>query len=219
MEQQVTPKEKILKKVRQALKNKSKSLYLNIDLDTNVFKQAPDGEKMLETFAKAFTLQNGEFIFCDNRFDFIDKLLTLLEQKKWKHFFCWERQLQDMLKDTGINFTYKKDNLEKIQASITGCEALISRTGTVLISSQRNSRTLTIWPHAHLVVAYKSQLVMELKDGLQLVRNRYGKNSPSMLNFISGPSRSSNIENTMTIGAHGPVEFFVFLIDDVMKSD
>lgn len=217
LEQQVTPKEKILKKVRAALTYKSKSHYANIDLDSNVYVAPETSESLAETFAREFNSLQGHFVFCDNPFDFIDKLLTLMEGKKWKYFYCWEHSLQDMLKDTGIHFQHKKENLEKAQAAITTCEALIARTGSVLVSSQRNSRTLSIWPPVHIIVAKKSQLVSELKDGLQVTRNRYGKSIPSMLSFISGPSRTADIENTLVIGAQGPTELFVFLIDDSNK--
>ncbi|MFA9215308.1 MAG: lactate utilization protein C [Candidatus Methylacidiphilales bacterium] len=217
MEQQVTPKEKILKKVRQALTFKSKNQFTNIDLDSNIYVQPSSDLSLLEVFAQQFTALSGEFVYCSNQFDFLDKLITLLEQRKWKHFFCWEHQLQDTLKDTGINFSHKKEQLEKVQAAITTCEALIARTGTILVSSTANSRTLTIWPPVHIVVAKRSQLVMETKDGMQLVKNRYGKNIPSLLSYITGPSRSNNIENTLVVGAHGPMEVFVFIVDDISR--
>lgn len=217
VEQQVTPKEKILKKVRQALTFKSKNQFTNIDLDSNIYVQPSSDLSLLEVFAQQFTALNGEFVYCSNQFDFLDKLITLLEQRKWKHFFCWEHKLQDTLKDTGINFSHKKEQLEKVQAAITTCEALIARTGTILVSSAANSRTLTIWPPVHIVVAKRSQLVMETKDGMQLVRNRYGKNLPSLLSYITGPSRSNNIENTLVVGAHGPMEVFVFIVDDISR--
>lgn len=217
MEQQVTPKEKILKKVRQALTFKSKNQFTNIDLDSNIYVQPSSDLSLLEVFAQQFTSLNGEFVYCSNQFDFIDKLITLLEQRKWKYFFCWEHKLQDMLKDTGITFSHKKEQLEKIQGAITTCEALIARTGTVLVSSAANSRILTIWPPVHIIYAKRSQLVMETKDGMQLVKNRYGKNLPSLLSYITGPSRSNNIENTLVIGAHGPTEVFVFIVDDISR--
>lgn len=215
VEQTTTSKEKILKKVRQALMFKSKARYSNIDLESNIYTQPPANEPILETFARNFTELKGQFVYCDNKFDFIDKLLTLQERKKIKGLVCWEDPLQTQLKDSGIAFHRQKDGLEKMQASLTSCEALIARTGTVLISSAKNSRTLTIYPPVHIVVAYTSQVVMEIKDSFQMLRNRYGRNMPSMLSYISGPSRTSDIERTLVIGAHGPKELFVFLIDDL----
>ncbi|MEI6595728.1 MAG: lactate utilization protein [Bacteroidota bacterium] len=214
MQENTTSKEKILKKVRQALIFKQKARFANIDLDSNLYTQPPQEELVIETFAKNLIDLKGQFVFCTNRFDCIDKLITLLEQRKWRHLFCWEEELQFLLKDSGISFVEKSGVIEKVQASITSCEALIARTGSVLVSSKKNSRELTIYPPVHIVIANSSQLVMEIKDGLQILKNRYGKNIPSMVSFISGPSRTSDIEKTLVIGAHGPKELFVFLIDD-----
>jgi L-lactate dehydrogenase complex protein LldG len=209
-----TAKEKILKKVRQALIFKSKAIYTNIDLDSNVFATPKNEEPILETFARNFTEAHGQFIFCDNRFDFIDKMLTLIERKKYKSLNCWENDLQQQLKDSGVNFIADKKQLEKAHVGITSCECLIARTGSVLVSSTKNSRQLSIFPQVHIVVAYTSQVVMELKDALLQIKNRYGRNVPSMLCFTTGPSRTADIERTLVIGAHGPKELFVFLIDD-----
>lgn len=201
--------------MRQALIFKQKAKFTNIDLDSNVYVQPPQEELVMETFAKNLIDLKGQFVFCANRFDCIDKLITLLELRKWKHVFCWEEELQFLLKESGIFFTDKTGTIEKVQASITSCESLIARTGSVLVSSKKNSRVLTIFPPVHIVIANSSQLVMEIKDGIQVLKNRYGKNIPSMVSFISGPSRTSDIEKTLVIGAHGPKELFVFLIDEM----
>ena len=217
VEQTTTSKEKVLKKIRQALIFKSKAKYANIDLESNVYVK-PEDTTIFETFARNFTSVQGQFVICDNKFDFIDKFLTLIERKKLKSIYCWEDELQQQLKDSGITFHGKKDPAEKAMVSLTSCEALIARTGSVLVSSSKNSRELTIYPPIHVVVAYTSQVVMELKDGMQVLRNKYGKNLPSMLSFITGPSRSNDIDRVMVIGAHGPKELFVFLIDDTASS-
>lgn len=209
-----TAKEKILKKVRQALIFKSKALYSNIDLESNVYAAPPGHEPILETFARNFTEAQGQFVFCDNKFDFIDKLLTLIERKKYKNIHCWEDELQNQLKESGIVFSYDKALLDKAHTGITSCESLIARTGTVLLSSAKNARGITIFAPVHIVVAFTSQVVMEMKDAMQHIRNKYGRNTPGMLSFTTGPSRTSDIDNDLVTGAHGPKELFVFLIDD-----
>lgn len=214
LDQNTTAKEKILKKVRQALIFKSKAVYANIDLESNVYAQPQEHEPLLETFARNFTQVQGQFIYCDNKFDFLDKFLTLVERKKYKTLHCWEDALQDQLKDSGIPFVFDKTLVQKAQVGITTCEALVARTGSILLSSNKNGRSLSIVPPVHVVVAYTSQVVMEMKDAMQIIRNRYGRNMPSMLSYSTGPSRTADIERTLVIGAHGPLELFVFLIDD-----
>ncbi len=62
VDQQVTPKEKILKKVRQALTFKSKNQFTNIDLDSNIYAQPSSDLSLLEIFAQQFTEANGELL-------------------------------------------------------------------------------------------------------------------------------------------------------------
>ncbi len=220
MEQQITSKEKILKKVRQALNYKSKSSFQNIDLESNVFAR-PESETLSEMFVKKFISVQGQFVYCDNQFDCVDKLLDLIEQRKWKYIFSWEDTVQTLLDDSGIVYYDKKENLDKIQVSITGCESLLASSGSLLVSSTKNSRALTIWPPVHVVIAKRSQLVLDMKEAMQMMRNRYGRNMPSMMSFITGPSRTSDLPASdaeplpqMVVGAHGPIELILFLIDD-----
>jgi L-lactate dehydrogenase complex protein LldG len=65
----------------------------------------------------------------------------------------------------------------------------------------------------HIVVAYTSQIVTDLKDGFKLLKDKYGGNIPSMITNVTGPSRTADIEKTLVLGAHGPKELFVFLLD------
>ena len=220
MEQQVTSKEKILKKVRQGLINKSKSTYQNIDLESSVFAY-PEGETLSEMFARSFVCVGGKFVYCDNQFDCIDRLLDLIEERKWKVLFCREEGLQDLLSESGITYFQKAEHLDKIQASVTGCEALLANTGSIMVSSMHNARVLSIWPPVHVVIAYRSQIVMDMKESFQVLRNKFGRNIPTMISYITGPSFSNGIpsENEEIIssaitGAHGPVEIILFLIDD-----
>jgi L-lactate dehydrogenase complex protein LldG len=63
------------------------------------------------------------------------------------------------------------------------------------------------------VLAYTSQLVPDLKDAFKLIKEKYGQQIPSMISTITGPSRTADIEKTLVLGAHGPKELFVFLLD------
>lgn len=220
LEHQITSKEKILKKVRAALNYKSKSSYPNIDLESSVFVR-PDGETLSEAFVRMFTANSGKFVYCDNKFDCIDKLLDLIEERKWKYLFCWDDNERILLEDSGISVITNRENLDKIQVAVTGCEALIALTGCILVSSSRNSRVLSIWPPVHIVIAHRSQIVTDMKESLNLLRNRYGRNLPSLMSYINGPSKTASfppVEGDLKMewltGAHGPVEQILFLIDD-----
>ena len=83
-------------------------------------------------------------------------------------------------------------------------------------SKQMSGRRLNVYPEVHIVLAYASQLVPDLKQALKQVKLKYEPNYPSMITFITGPSRTADIEKTLVLGAHGPKEIYVFLVDDTL---
>ena len=106
-----------------------------------------------------------------------------------------------------------KQLLEACDAGVTTCEALISQTGSLLVSSATSGgRGLSILPHVHVVVATLDQIVPTLGDALHQARERHAGRLPSMLSFITGPSRTGDIERILVLGAHGPKELFVILV-------
>jgi len=107
-----------------------------------------------------------------------------------------------------------KNALEACDAGLTACETLVAQTGSILVSSATcGGRGLSILPHAHVVIATTDQLVGTVGDALDLARQRYAGRLPSMLSFITGPSRTGDIERILVLGAHGPKELFVILVD------
>lgn len=108
---------------------------------------------------------------------------------------------------------YDPQELEQCDAGITCCEALVAQTASILVSSTScGGRALSILPHHHVVVATHHQLVRDLSAAFDLVRNKYGDAFPSMLSFITGPSRTGDIERILVLGAHGPKKLTVILV-------
>ena len=202
----------MLKKIRKALLEKRDSPYSNLE-ETPLYKPTEEIPEIL--FAEQLTAVSGNFIFCENGVEFIENILELAERFKWRKIYCWEPELQQLLANYEFPF-YKTDkDFEMAEVGITMCEALIARNGSILVSNQNEAgRRLSIFPHHHIVIARTGQMVMDLKDGFQLIKNKYGAQIPSMISTITGPSRTADIEKTLVLGAHGPKELFVFLIDD-----
>ncbi|WP_242434664.1 LutC/YkgG family protein [Hymenobacter amundsenii] len=105
---------------------------------------------------------------------------------------------------------------DQAEAGLTSCEALVARTGSVLVSGASGSgRRLSIYPDQHLVLARTSQVVADIGDALALLQRTYGPDQlPSMVSLTSGPSRTADIEKTLVLGAHGPRSLVLFLLDD-----
>jgi L-lactate dehydrogenase complex protein LldG len=210
--QAVTSKESILKKIRQSLIDKTAQRFPTVDLEKNVYRS--NGETAEENFAEAFQKVGGRFIFCESEIEFMENFVALAQENKWEHFYCREKKITDMLASVKFPFTTSDDKFPEGMVGITTCEALVSRLGSVIVSSKQGSgRKLFVIPTIHIVLAYSSQVVGELKDALQLIKNKYGDHLPSMIASLTGPSRTADIEKTLVTPAHGPRDIFVFLVD------
>ena len=96
--------------------------------------------------------------------------------------------------------------------TVTGAFAAIAETGTVMqISGPHTPTTLNFLPDANIVVLRAGQIVGPYEDGWDLLRQAGAV--PRAVNFISGPSRTADIEQTLQLGAHGPRRLHVVLID------
>ena len=88
-------------------------------------------------------------------------------------------------------------------ASLTPCFAAIAETGTLmLISGAETPTTLNFLPDTHIVLVYADQVVATYEDGWD--RLRTNGRMPRAVNFITGPSRTGDIEQRIELGAHGP---------------
>jgi L-lactate dehydrogenase complex protein LldG len=206
-----TPREKLLKKIRKALLEKRDNPYPNIE---DLPHYAPTEELPEVLFAEQFTAISGQFVFCESEMQFIENLLELAEERKWHKIYCWEPPLQEILTRFDYPFFETDKDFELADVGFTLCEALIARNGSILLSNANMAgRRLSIYPPVHIVLAYTSQLVIDLKDGFKMIKDKYGNDLPSMISNVTGPSRTADIEKTLVLGAHGPKELFVFLLD------
>jgi L-lactate dehydrogenase complex protein LldG len=106
------------------------------------------------------------------------------------------------------------DTLEACPVGITRCEALIAQTGSVLITSKGcGGRALSVLPPHHIVLAKRSQLLPDMLAGYDLLRETYGSKMPSFISFITGASRTGDIERILVLGAHGPKRLTVIISD------
>ena len=175
---------------------------------------APIDEPLEVLFAQQFGANGGRFSYCTSLDELAEQLQVLALQRGWTSIYCAEPLLQNTLAAYELPLSREATDFLTISASLTSCEALVARTGTVFLSSQTNSgRRWSIVPPVHLVIATPNQLVCELRDVLSLQTARL-ESLPSMLCFASTNSRTADIEKTLVNGAHGPKELFVFLLDN-----
>jgi L-lactate dehydrogenase complex protein LldG len=208
-----TSREKVLKKVRNALMSKFENPFPSLDLETSVYQPIEDSLDI--TFAQEFSKVSGKFIYCENEEDLIQNLINLIGENNWKNIFCLEPDIKTILDKAGIPFKSDEADFELMDAGITNCEFLIARLGSIMISSRQTSgRRLNVFPESHLVIARSSQIVPDIKDALKKMQEKYNNNLPSLISVITGPSRTADIEKTLVMGAHGPKQLYLFLIDE-----
>jgi len=197
-------KENILKKIRQALSNPAPLPFSQSEGVNSVFIPPTDDLEVI--FAQAFTSLQGRFAFCADENDMIAQVKELIAAKEWTRIYCSEEKWNEAFSTT--------INLPGCEASITGCEFLVARTGSMVISSaQLSGRTVSVYAPVHICIAYTSQLVYDVKDALQSIREKFQGHLPSLISFATGPSRTADIEKTLVTGVHGPGEVYCFLVD------
>jgi len=211
-----TSREKVLKKVRHALIYKTDNPFPQVDFDSPVYKPMNDTSDV--NFAQEFTKVGGVFIYCENESEVVTTLSALHTECEWKNIYCAEPEFQYMLTQAGVPFESDEESLQQISVGITGCEFLIARLGSIMVSS-KTSRRLNVYPEIHVVIAYVNQLVDDLKDAFVAVQTKYSGKLPSMLSVITGPSRTADIEKTLVMGAHGPRELFLILVETPPSDD
>ncbi|TNE33329.1 MAG: lactate utilization protein C [Alphaproteobacteria bacterium] len=102
------------------------------------------------------------------------------------------------------------------EVSLTPAFTGIAETGTLCMASGANTpSTLNFLPENHIVVIRASQIAGTLEESWDRLRQAFGEgNMPRTVNFISGPSRTADIEQTLIMGAHGPRRLHIVIVDD-----
>jgi L-lactate dehydrogenase complex protein LldG len=183
------------------------------------------GDDRLALFERLSAVLKTELIQCSDLSSAADKFVAMGRDLGWTRLayqegatlepivslFRAENPLASLLR---VESGYDKMELEQAQVGLTVCELLVAQTGSVCVTSlQSGGRVLSVLPEHHVVVAYRSQIVGDLSDAYTELARRYPKGYPSMISFITGPSRTGDIERILVLGAHGPKRLTVLLVD------
>ena len=202
----------MLKKIRKALSTPVPLPFPQSEGNNSVFLPSTDDIEIV--FAEAFGKLGGLFMYCTNEAEMLQQLSILIQQRQWKEVFCKETLLREKL--ASLRFDgFSQKPLLRADVAITGCEALIARTGSIVMSTaQQSGRTTSVYAPVHICIAYVTQLVYDIKEGLQLIKEKYTGKLPSLITVATGASRTADIEKTLVVGVHGPKEVFVFLVEN-----
>jgi L-lactate dehydrogenase complex protein LldG len=211
-------RENILRRIREGLKNSPLPMpFPEIQHDSMEMTLVAPNQGLEEQFAETFIRLGGKFIFCNNEQEMMQDFEILYDQREWRQVLCADARLLETFHSNKLDYIQQANPyLGGGDACITGCEMLVARTGSVLLSSRQfMGRVAPVYFPVHIVVAYASQVVADIQQGLSRLQEHYGNELPSMINLNTGPSRTADIEKTLVVGVHGPKEVFCFLINDL----
>lgn len=209
--EEITTREKVLKRIRAALLSKSQHPFPKVSMDSPVFDQTDEDPLIL--FAERCTDAGARFFLIESELEFAEAIVNLGLQHKWKDIFCVEDGLSNLLTECEFPHHVQVENLDQMEVGISTCECLVARTGSVILSSKEQTRSIPAVAPIHIVLGKSSQLALDLKDAVSWLKHKYNR-LPSSISIITGPSRTADIEGTLVTGAHGPEQLYVFVIDD-----
>jgi L-lactate dehydrogenase complex protein LldG len=176
-------------------------------------------EQQRDLFAQNSAGLKTEFKVVPNAVAAGEEIKRLATEGKWTRLAAHQTPLlAEVCSTAGVETLWTDSgfavaDLERCEGGITACEALVAQTGSVLVTSRSSGgRALSVLPPHHVVVATREQLVPDLSAAFELLRRKYDGNYPSTISFITGPSRTGDIERILVLGAHGPKRLTVLLI-------
>ncbi|WAH38037.1 LutC/YkgG family protein [Alicyclobacillus dauci] len=183
-----------------------------------------DAPELTARFVESFAGLGGEIECFDSEsalVDRIDSFLTELAPTRvgaWGQRANWSVNVERVLeKWDALRWDQTTpQEFANVQVSVTGCTYAIADTGTIVMtSSESQGRGTHVLPLVHLVVMTGDQIRLRLGEVFHLLTENAasaGGSLPAYTHFVSGPSRSSDIENDQSIGVHGPARVVVFLL-------
>jgi len=150
-------------------------------------------------------------------------LINLIDEKEAKLFSIWETDyfkkigLKKLLRAKGLKtVTAKsKNRMAKADIGITGADFVIADTGTlVLLTDGKKPRGVSLIPPVHIAIARRNNIVFDIGELFAILKQTLDadQDTTSCMTFITGPSRTADIELSLTLGVHGPKELYVLIV-------
>ena len=168
---------------------------------------------LVDRFITELVAVNGTYTLC-NQSDLAENILAFLQQREIRSIHTWEKVhfpegLLEFLTHAGIHLSHEMD--VSIAAGLTGGLAAVASTGSLVIpAGPGKPLTASLLPEIHIAVISASQIYADLDSVLKQPELQAATSAV----LISGPSRTADIEMTLTVGVHGPRQVHVFCLMD-----
>jgi L-lactate dehydrogenase complex protein LldG len=143
--------------------------------------------------------------------DSLDLAPAIAEQKSHRGV-CWPEFAHLDWRSHGLDVAARPMQGSDL-LGVTGCFCAIAETGTLVFATAADSPSGTmLLPATHVAVVHAQRVVRGMEEVFDLVRRERAA-MPRAINFVSGPSRTGDIEQTIVLGAHGPFRVHILLVD------
>ena len=176
-------------------------------------------ENLLTRFADELEALGGKLSICPPS-DVWRKILEILEVHGIDAILAWNEtylpdRLLERLTEAGVEIIFPTgetvQSFSHVRAGLTGASAAIAETGSILVlGGPGRPLTASLLPEVHIALLREKDVYEQLGQVLQIEELRQ---TPTAV-LISGPSRTADIEMTLTIGVHGPGELQVICMED-----
>ncbi len=178
------------------------------DLVARFLQRASDMESTVESLADRRAIPGAVARYIDAL-----QLPEMLAAQKSKSGVCWPEFGDLDWTGAGLNIAVRP-TVGDDRLGITGTFCAIAETGTLVVLAGADTPTATtLLPDTHIAVVRAERVVSGMEEAIALIRRERGQ-LPRAVNFISGPSRTGDIEQTIVLGAHGPYRVHILLVRD-----
>ncbi len=175
-------------------------------------KFAPQEQLPLdERFVSRFHEGGGHFIYCANETDALAGISQYAEEHNWFGMYFSDERLRKLENKIRLKVTFENDG--QFPAVISGCEALIAFNGGIMVHNHHTGgRRLSDLPKHHVIIAYTSQIVAHLRDGMESVNLKYREDRPGNIAVIRAPFDEN--EQMASADPNKDRKVFLVLIED-----
>lgn len=193
-------------------RQRAHTITISSDTSLKSSRQASDLSNLVEQFAAELSALGAQFVRCSAE-QVSKHVMRVLQARQIEAIQSWGEEFLpagviETLRSQGIRVENQPDPM--LRAGLTGVLAGIAETGSlVLTGGPGRPLSASLLPETHIAIVKADQIKARLLEGLQLDE----LNHATACVLISGPSRTADIEMTLTIGVHGPGELVVVCIE------
>ncbi len=199
----------LLKKIRQANKHKQEVQWP--ETDNSVF-DIDETMSLAGLFQRELEKAGGHACICQGQEHLIEEIRALFGRQEWQAPFAFDTWVKNILSSAGIGFRSSLEDLGQMDVGVGVCDFLVAWTGSIVVSSVLpGGRQFPIFSPELVILARKDQLVLDPDQALVRLHEKY-EQAPTQITFITGPSKTADIEKTLIYGMHGPRNVYVFII-------